>query len=231
MNRNAAVLIACTIFTIVSSSSGGVFTPHMSLTIEGGATRSFLQTDSQMTLFFAPTSGVNKPIRPAFGLELNLTLGNYLGIASGVGYRSFGQSTQPTTVLLRNDIFEHDFKSEFSFDYFTVPLIIKGGIHKSFFSIFLRFGIQPSLLIDKKAIWIIDGNTLSQGNNRIPNVEISWWDIPLHFGGEAGVHIGKNGFFIVGQYLYGFHDIASGISGRVFNRSYGATLQYRRDLF
>ncbi|MBN1309168.1 MAG: outer membrane beta-barrel protein [Chitinispirillaceae bacterium] len=222
------------IFTLLSSTwklSAGPFTPHLSLAVEGGATRSFLITDSLMTSFFAPTSQITKNIRPAFCIAVNLSLGNYFGIESGMGYRHFGQSTEPTTVLLKNDIFNHDFESRFMFDYFSVPLILKAGIRKSPFSLFGRFGIQPSLLVHKNAVWIIDGNEIMTGSVLVPDVDIDGYDYPLHLGGEAGFHLGKNSIFVIGQYNYGFHDIAHGISGRVFNRSYGATLQYRRMIF
>ena len=56
-------------------------------------------------------------------------------------------------------------------------------------------------------------------------------DHPAGDGGEAGLHLGKNGIFLVGQYNCGVHCIAYGITGSAFLRSYGVTLNYRRVLF
>jgi hypothetical protein len=224
------MLVTFIVCCISQPEAAGFFTPHLALSVEGGATRSFLKTDGHMALFFAPTSGVTRSDRPAMGILCDLTIGNYLGLSTGMGYRGFGQSTTPTTVLLKNDIFEHDFESCFRFDYFTIPILLKAGIRKSSVSAFGRFGVVPSLLINEKTAWIIDGNEIVPGSSHIPAVSVSWWDIPLSLGGEIGFHRGKNGFFISGQCLYGVHSIATGLSGHVFNRSYGATLQYRREL-
>jgi hypothetical protein len=231
MNRSANVLIILVVLYSALPSTAGFFEPHLFLSVEGGAVRSFLMTDSLMSSFFEPTSSVQRSTRPRLGVAVNLSLGSYLGIESGMGYMHFGQSTNQTTVLLQDDIFEHDFESYVRLNYFTVPFIVKAGIRRWMISVFFRFGIQPSLLMKKDIAWVIDGNKLEEGSARMPGVDISWWDAPLHFGGEAGVHFGKNAVFLLGQYNYGFRSIASGISGRAFNRSYGATLQYRRMMF
>jgi hypothetical protein len=86
-------------------------------------------------------------------------------------------------------------------------------------------------IVNDDIAWIIDRRKVEEGSSRMRDVAISMWDVPLHLGGEAGFHFGKNGVFLVGHYNYGFHSIASGISGRAFIRGYGATVQYRRELF
>ena len=77
----------------------------------------------------------------------------------------------------------------------------------------------------------MDGEELSGSSSIMPYVTISQTDIPLYFGGEAGIHFGKNGLFLIGHYNYGFRDIGHGITGRLLTRSYGVTLQYRREIF
>lgn len=211
--------------------TAGMFTPHLEIGIDGGATQSYLVTTGQMNSLLAPTSGIEKPITPAFTTTCNLHLGRYLGITSGLGYRHFGQSTSPTTVYLKDDIFEHDFESFVNLHYLTVPVILKAGLRKNSFSLFLRAGVVPSLLVSSENVWMIDDRTVTSGSSRKPNVSFNRSDIPIQFGGEAGVYFGKNGLFLVCEYNYGINDVANGISGHVSVRSYGVTLQYRRVIF
>lgn len=220
--------ILCVFHTTITA---GMFTPHLEIGIDGGATQSYLVTTGQMSYLLEPTSGIEKPITPAFTATCNLFLGRYLGITSGIGYRHFGQSTSPTTVYFKDDIFEHDFESFVNLHYLTVPVILKAGLRKNIFSLFLRAGVVPSLLVSSENVWMIDDKTVTSGSRRIPNVSFSLSDIPFHIGGEAGVYFGNNGIFLVGEYTYGTRDIAYGISGDVSVRSYGVTLQYRRVIF
>jgi hypothetical protein len=225
-----------TIFSLFLLGSGhittaGLLSPHLSLSFEGGATRSFLVTDGLMTKCFAPTSGVEKVIRPGFGAGVHLSLGKYLGAYSGMGYRHFGQYTRPATVYFKDDEFEHDFESRVNLHYLTIPFIAKAGIRRTFFSVFARFGITPSLLVNKDFAWIIDGREVPEDSWRLPAVYIKNWAVPLHAGGEAGIHLGRNGIFICLEYNYGITSFARDLEGNAFLRSYGGTLQYRRELF
>lgn len=225
-------LIMCSI-TLLSASStlAQLQRPRIAVSAEVGATRSYLVTTNQMRYLFEPTSGVKRSDKQKYGANIDLTIGKYLGFSTGMGYQHFGQSTAPTTIFLKNDIFEHDFESHAGFDYFSVPLLVKIGIRKNIFSVFLRTGVVPSVIVNNDIAWIIDGNTLESGSNRLPNVGITATDIPLYLGGEAGFHFGKNGIFLIGHYLYSNHNIAFGITGEVNVRSYGASLQYRRDIY
>ncbi len=219
------------LISLHTSVMAGVFTPGLEIGAEGGATESFLETTDQMKYLFEPTSGLEKHIRPAFGISAHLTLGKYLGFTSGFGYRHYGQLTEPTTVYLQDDIFEHDFKSRANLNYITVPVLLKVGIRRPHISAFVRFGIEPSLLTSGDIAWIIDGREVSMGSSRMPSIEFRDWDIPLHVGGEIGTHFGKNGIFLIGEYHYGIKSVATGIPGNVFVRGYGATVQYRRVIF
>ena len=231
MKHSQLLRAICSISLFVGAATAGIFTPHLEISLDGGAIRSFLETSDQMTYLMEPTSTVERPIRPAFSMSCNLYLGNYFGITSGMGYRHFGQSTAPTTVFLKDDLFEHDFESNVSLDYLTVPVTVKAGIRRNRFSVFLFGGVEPSLLINNEVAWFIDDKKVSTGSSRMPEIDLKYWDIPLVFGGEAGMYFGKNGIFLCGEYTYGVHSIATGIPGAVFLRGYGATLQYRRVIF
>ncbi|MBN1758767.1 MAG: outer membrane beta-barrel protein [Chitinispirillaceae bacterium] len=231
MKHSRLLLGICSISLFVGAATAGIFTPHLEIGAEGGATRSYLETSDQMTYLMEPTSTVAYPIRPAFTVSCNLFLGNYLGITSGFGYRHYGQSTAPTTVFLRDDLFEHDFESSVKLDYLTIPLVVKAGIRRNHFSAFLHGGIVPSLLVSNEVAWYIDDKRVIAGSSRMPEIFLNYWDVPLVVGGEAGVHFGKNGIVLIGEYTYGVHSIASGITGEVFLRGYGMTLQFRRAIF
>jgi hypothetical protein len=187
-------IIACCAGTVWS---GTCFMPQAYLSIDGGATRSFFTSDGLAKHFFEPASHVKRSTRPAGTVSLDFTIGNYLGISAGMGFRHFGQTTEPVTVFLKNDIFEHDFESGISLDYFVMPIVLKAGIHRSWYSAFIRFGITPSLLVEKEILWCIDGNAMEEGDTYLPPYSLSRWDAPLHLGGEAGIHFGKNALFIV----------------------------------
>lgn len=231
MRRNTLLLSTIILFGTARLSTAGFFTPHLSLSAEGGATRSYLVTDGLMTSCFAPTSGVEKVIRTAGGIGVHLSLGKYLGACSGFGFRRFGQFTRPATVYFHDNEFDHDFESRINLGYLTVPFIVKTGIRHTIFSVFLRFGVTPSLLVNEDFAWVIDGREVPEDSRRLPDVTIRYWAAPLHLGGEAGVHFGKNGVFLSLEYNHGFSSFATGLSGNAFLRSYGGTLQYRRELF
>lgn len=226
-----ATVVAALLCLCAQVSAGELFRPHLSLCAGAGALRSFFKSEGQMKAFMEPTSDVLRVTAPALGAGLDLMLGNYLGIETGLGYMRMGQSTEKTTVTLMDDPYRHDFESHVYLDYITVPLLLKGGVRKGFFSLFLRFGIQPSIMTGEDVEWIIDGNSLKHGGTRMPDVTMSSWIVPLRFGGEIGFHLRKNGLFLVGDYIYGFSDMGNGVNGDLFCRAYGASLQYRRELF
>ena len=231
MRYTIFLLSVYTLLGTARFSTAGFFTPHLSLAAEGGATRSYLVTDGLMTECFAPTAGVEKVIRPAGGIGVHLSLGKYLGVSTGMGYRHFGQYTKSTTVYFQDNEFEHYFESRINLNYFTVPFILKAGIRHHIFSVFLRFGITPSLLVSDDFAWVIDKREVPENSWRMPDVTIRYWAAPLHLGGETGIHFGKNGVFLSLEYNYGFSNFATGLSGNAFIRSYGGTLQYRREIF
>jgi len=199
----------------------------MSLGISGGASQSHIEADSLLKSYFEPTPNVERPIAPAFGLDCELRIGRFAAVSIGMKYEQRGENTKTTTVKFNDDIFDHTLQTHAGFDYFSIPIIVKGGYSGKSAWAFVRLGLNASVLAGDSLSWILDGSPATPGSDRMPAVDITGYDYSALVGCEAGLRFGRHGVFFTLDYLHGLTNLSESLSGTAYNRAYEACVGYR----
>ena len=229
VGRIAKVLLTTAVMALAVATEGSAASPiHYSVSGMIGGTSSEVAATGLMADYFAPTARTEATRSLRGGVECEALLWKWLGVSLGARYQQAGQHTRTTTVLYADDVFPHEFTSSIRMDYVAVPLCLKAGISAKRGWILARAGVSPAYLLHSKAAWTIDGVRVEPGTMRMPDVRIDTYDMSLIVGAEAGIRLRNNGVFALVQYDRGVHNIASGLSGKAYNRSAGFCAGYRR---
>jgi hypothetical protein len=206
----------------------GSLKPKMGLACFYGISTSRVIGEGLRKTYFAPTSNTQRVFGQPFGMEVEGMLSDYFGIASGFRMQHFGQNTKNRQVMFRDDIYPHDFQATAEVSYFSVPLILKGGLMKKAYWALIRIGGIGQIVTSQKISWQIDGNEASPGSERMPVVTIKPTTASYLLGIESGIKFNRNGLYIVGDLFYGTKSFAYGLPGSAIMQAAEFSLGYRR---
>jgi hypothetical protein len=193
-----------------------------------GVSFSRIVGDGLRKTYFAPTSGTQMVVGQPFGIEMEGAFSSYFCLASGFRCQHVGQNTKKRQVMFKDDIFAHDFQTTAEITYLGIPFILKGGLMKERFWAFVRLGAIGQLSMSEKLVWQIDGNSAAPGSERMPAMSVNPTTSSYLLGGETGVKIGRNGFFLLGDLLYGRKSFSSGLPGTAVMQAAELFVGYRR---
>jgi hypothetical protein len=180
-----------------------------------------------MKMFFAPTSKTQNVIAPVTGLEAELNTGAGVLLLGGIRYYKKGQNSLAAKVYFQDDLYLHDFSSTAELTYVACPLAVKGGVNKYGIYCHGKLGLTPARIFSDSVSWTIDGQAARPGSMRVPEIKISWWDVAVVYGLEAGYSLGENTFFIACDWENGLNSIGLKMPGTAFNRSTAFVFGYR----
>jgi hypothetical protein len=193
----------------------------------GGST-SFIKSDGLLKSYFTPTTKIEEVIGQPFGVEVEGLINKYIGVSLGLRYQKLGQNTGKQQVMFADDIFTHDFQTTAEMEYLCLPAILKAGLMTKRYWTFLRFGVMEMTILNSKLEWRIDGQAVTPGSDRMPAIELQETTSSYIGGFESGVKFGKNGIFLMADYIYGRTAIATGLSGSPFHRATEVLIGYKR---
>ncbi|MBN1600954.1 MAG: outer membrane beta-barrel protein [Chitinispirillaceae bacterium] len=202
---------------------------HLALGTFIGVSNSHIKSRGLLNYYFEPAERSNRTA-PVFEIAMDIFLGDYVSLGTGLTYFNLGQKTEETSVFFNDNIFKHRLETFSELNYVGVPLLVKCGVKKSNFSIFVHGGGIPSYAYSSNIKWKVDGRDVDE-NTILPAVNINETGFVLVAGLETGYWFKNNGLLFVGRYLWGSESLASGIEGDAFNRGYMLGLKYSRKLF
>jgi hypothetical protein len=230
--KNGVFSILVTVI-IISVTSGFARSPvwtDLQFGLSGiyGISSAEVAGDGLLYKYFAPTSSLRPVVAKPFGIEAEVLFKNWIGLSLGLRYQKLGQNTAEQQVMFADDIFTHTFKSTSEISYIGVPALLKIGYAQERFWAFARAGAVGQLLYNSKSVWQIDGYEAYPGSVRMPSVNFHGSTSSYLLGLEAGIRWGRNGFFLMGDYLNGKSSFASDLSGNVYHKAGEIFIGYRR---
>jgi hypothetical protein len=193
-----------------------------------GISAARVEGDGLLEKYFTPTSTRRLVIGQPFGLEVQNIFLNHFGISMGLRYHHLGQNTGKTRVMFVDDIFPHDFQTSAEYSYLSMPIILKGGLVKERYWAFVCIGGVGQVTLQDNVSWKIDGRDATPGSSRMPEITSKWTTTSYILGFETGIKIHNNGFYLMGNGLYGRSSFASGLDGTAIHQSVELCLGYRR---
>jgi hypothetical protein len=200
---------------------------QLGLALSGGASQSYIQSDGLLKSYFEPTATLVRPVAPAIGFDCELRVTKFAAVSLGMKYEYRGENTGLATVKFNDDIFDHTLQTTAGFHYLSTPLILKGGYCGKSAWVFVRAGLNMSLLLGDTLSWVIDGQPATPGSDRMPSLSVSPYDCSGLVGCEAGLRFGHHGVFFTVDYIHGFYNISYSLGGWATNVAYEGCVGYR----
>jgi len=200
---------------------------QLSLAVSAGASQSHIEADGLLKSYFEPTGTIQHPLAGAGGLDCEMRIGKFAAVSLGMKYEYRGENTGITTVQFNDDIFDHTLQTTAGFYYLSTPLLLKGGYCGKSAWVFVRAGLNMSLLVGDALSWVIDGQPATPGSDRMPSLSISQYDCSGIIGCEAGLRFGHHGVFFTVDYIHGFYNISYTLGGWATNVAYEGCVGYR----
>jgi hypothetical protein len=222
-----AIICALGVNPVRSEIMSGGVPLQLSLGVSAGASQSHIESDELLKSYFEPTTTIQRPIAPAAGLDCEMRIGKFAAVSLGMKYEYRGENTGLTTVKFNDDIFDHTLQTTAGFHYVSTPLVFKGGYCGKSAWVFVRAGLNMSLLLGDTLSWVIDGRPATPGSDRMPSLSISQYDFAGLVGCEAGLRFHHHGVFFTVDYLHGFRNLSYTLNGWATNVAYEGCVGYR----